>query len=679
MKMKPRTIDSVLLAVLAAALALTAAASPAAEKTSEVRAAEQRLYESVKLLASDELEGRGVGTAGIDRAADFIAEQFNDIGLKTDLFDGGPFQKFKMVVETSQGEPNRAILVGPKSPEHPAGQAIDLKLGEDFNPLAVGGSGKFDLSLVFVGYGITGKQEDYDDYDGINVEGKAVVVLRHEPQQDNPHSAFNGDRNSLHALYSRKLSNAYRHGAAAIVFCTDEFEIEKNVRRRAKRFEAAIDELTAAEAKFKQIDEPTLEAIEAHRVETAKLLDEIRDQDEKLRGEFDPLVGFREAQSADDAYRIPAVFCRRAALDPIVKAATGSSLAELERQIDEGPTPHSHELTGWRLKGEVTVSRREAEVKNVAAVLEGEGPHADETIIVGAHYDHLGLGGEGSLAPGSSEIHNGADDNASGIAAMIEIARRLKALPEPLPRRVLFLAFTGEERGLIGSAYYVQHPLVPLKDTVAMLNMDMVGRLNEEQLIVFGFNTAKQFDGLLDRLNESHSFKLTKKPGGDGPSDHASFYPHQIPVMHFFTGDHKDYHTPSDDVDKINLPGMRRVAELVGDTAIAIAKADERPRYQEVVSGRRGGGGDRPYFGSIPSFAGNEPGYKLSGVSAASPAKKAGLKAGDIIVRLGEDKIGNLEDFDGALRKYKAGDKVKVVVKRDDREQTFEVVLDPPK
>ena len=657
----------------------TAKSAQAAENASEARASEKRLYDSVKLLASDELEGRGVGTAGIDRAADYIAQQFQALGLKTDLFGGGPFQTFKMVVETSQGEPNRAALVGASSREHPAGQIIELKLGEDFNPLAVGGSGKFDLPLVFAGYGITGKQEDYDDYAGIDVEGKAVVVLRHEPQQDNPHSAFNGDRNSLHSYYSRKLSNAYRHGAAAIIFCTDECEIEKSVRRRAKRFETAIDELTAAEAKFKQINEPTLEAIEAHRVETAKLLDEIRDQDEKLRREFDPLVGFREAQSADDAYRIPALFCRRAVLDPIVKAATGSSLAELERQIDEGPKPHSQELTGWRLRGDVTVNRREAQVKNVAALLEGEGPHADETIIVGAHYDHLGLGGEGSLAPGSSEIHNGADDNASGTAALIEIARRLKELPEPLPRRVLFLAFTGEERGLIGSAYYVQHPLVPLKDTVAMLNMDMVGRLNEEQLIVFGFNTATQFDGLLDRLNERHGFKLTKKPGGDGPSDHASFYPQQIPVMHFFTGDHKDYHTPSDDIDKINLPGMRRVAELVGDTVVALAEADERPTYQEVASGRRGGGGDRPYFGSIPSFAGNEPGYKLSGVSAASPAKKAGLKAGDVIVRLGDDKIGNLEDFDGALRKYKAGDKVRVVVKRDDKEMAFEVVLDPPR
>lgn len=651
----------------------------AAENRDDARAAELRLFHSVKLLASDELEGRGVGTAGLDRAADYIAEQFKAIGLKTNLFDGGPFQTFKMVVETAQGEPNRATLIGPMSGQHPAGQTIELKLGEDFNPLAVGGSGKFDLPLVFAGYGITGSKEDYDDYADIDVEGKAVVVLRHEPQQDNPHSAFSGERNSLHALYSRKLSNAYRHGAAAIIFCTDEFEIEKNVRRRAKRFEAAIDELTEAETKFKQIEEPTLEAIEAHRVETGKLLDEIRDQDERLRGEFDPLVGFRDAQSADDAYRIPALFCRRAVLDPIVKATTGSSLAELERQIDEGPTSHSHELKGWRLRGEVTVNRREAAVKNVAGMLEGKGPHAEETIIVGAHYDHLGLGGDGSLAPGSSQIHNGADDNASGTAALIEIARRLKALPEPLPRRVLFLAFTGEERGLLGSAYYVQHPLVPLKDTVAMLNMDMVGRLNDEQLIVFGFNTAKQFEGLLDRLNERQGFKLTKKSGGDGPSDHASFYPQQIPVMHFFTGDHKDYHTPSDDVEKINLPGMRRVADLVGDAVIAVAEADERPTYQEVASARRGGGGDRPYFGSIPSFAGNEPGYKLSGVSAGSPAKKAGLHAGDIIVRLGEDKIGNLEDFDGALRKFKAGDKVKVAVKRGDKELTFEVVLDPPR
>lgn len=645
---------------------------------------EQRLYESVKFLASDELEGRGVGSKGIDQAADYIAQQFTALGLKTDLFDGTPFQKFPMVVETVQGEPNRAAFIAPADtkPEASAssdGRRTELKLGEDFNPLALGGSGTFDAPLVFAGYGITGPKEAYDDYEGLDVEGKVVIVMRHEPRQSDPHSAFNGDKPSLHAYYSRKLSNAYRHGAAAIVFCTDEFEIEKNVRQRAARWQAAIDELTTAEAEFKKTERPTLEQIEAHRLRVGQLIDDIRARGERLRTEFDPLIAFSDARSSDSGNRIPALFCRRAALDPIIQAATGSSLAEWERRIDEGPKPVSRELAGWRLQGQVTVVRREAEVRNVAAVLEGHGPLADETVVVGAHYDHLGLGGEGSLAPGASEIHNGADDNASGTAALIEVARRLAARGQKSSRRILFLAFTGEERGLIGSQYYVAHPLFPLEDTVAMLNMDMVGRLDDDQLTIFGTGTASDFDALIDRLAEEYDFKLTKKPAGDGPSDHASFYPQHVPVMHFFTGNHKDYHTPSDDYDKINPAGMRRVAWLVADAAAALAETDSRPTYVEVASGFKGGGGDRPYFGSIPSFAGNEPGYKLSGVSPGSPAKKAGLEGGDIIVKLGDDKIGNLEDFDGALRKYKAGDKVPVMVKRGGDELTVEVVLDPPK
>ncbi|OYV80382.1 MAG: aminopeptidase, partial [Planctomycetia bacterium 21-64-5] len=317
--------------------------------------------------------------------------------------------------------------------------------------------------------------------------------------------------------------------------------------------------------------------------------------------------------------------------------------------------------------------------KNVVAVLEGEGPHADETIVVGAHYDHLGMGGEGSLAAGVQEVHNGADDNASGTAALIEVARRLASRTEKLPRRVVFLAFTGEERGLIGSARYCRDPLVPLDKTVAMLNMDMVGRLADDKLIVQGVDTATEFGPVIDHLADRYGLKVTKQPGGFGPSDHSSFYPHKVPVMHFFTGTHSDYHRPSDDYEKINLPGMRRVAEMVADTVVELAELGERPHYQAAKSKPQFRGGDRPYFGSIPDFGSDEPGYHLGGVSPDSPADKGGLKAGDAIVKLGEYKIGNLEDFDGALRKFKAGDKVSLIVNRDGKPVTLEVVLDPPR
>lgn len=657
-------------------LSLFVSASPAAEKATDARATEERLYEAVKFLAADEREGRGVGTKGLDQAADFIAGQFAEIGLKTSLFDGGPFQKFNMVVATEQGQPNRLAFVHGDQADV---QTVELKPGEQFNPLAIGGSGKFDLPLVFAGYGITAPDEKYDDYAGINVEGKAVLLLRHEPDQANPHSVFNGTDHSVYAPFTRKVSNAYQHGAAAVVIINDEFDIKKNIERRMKRWQTAVDELTASQAKFKEIENPTPEQVEEQRRQVEKLLKEIGSQSDKLLGEYDPLLPFYGAGLGDEAHKIPVVFCRRSAIEPMVKAALGKTLSELEKQIDNGPAPASAELPEWRLTGETTINRREAEVKNVVAVLEGEGPYADETIVVGAHYDHLGLGGDGSLASGVKEVHNGADDNASGTAALIEIARRLATRGEKLSRRVVFLAFTGEERGLIGSARYCRNPLIPLDKTVAMLNMDMVGRLADDKLIIQGVDTASEFGPLIDDLASRYELKITKQPGGFGPSDHSSFYPHKVPVMHFFTGTHGDYHRPSDDYDKINLPGMRRVAELVSDTVVELAELGERPHYQASKSKPQSRGGDRPYFGSIPDFASDEPGYHLGGVATDSPAEKGGLQKGDAIVKLGDYKIGNLEDFDGALRKYKGGDKVPVIVKRDGQEVKLEVVLDPPK
>ncbi|MCA9248401.1 MAG: M28 family peptidase, partial [Planctomycetales bacterium] len=249
-------------------------------------------------------------------------------------------------------------------------------------------------------------------------------------------------------------------------------------------------------------------------------------------------------------------------------------------------------------------------------------------------------------------------------------------------RRIVFIAFTGEERGLLGSAHYAKHPLFPLEETVAMLNMDMVGRLTDNKLIVNGSKTANEFEPWLNELNEARgdaSLHLILKPEGFGPSDHATFYGKKIPVLHFFTGSHKDYHKPSDDADKLNISGMRRIGELVAAMALKIDAAHEAPEYQEVESKVAIRGGNRPYLGSIPDFSSEEEGYALAGVAKDGPADRAGLKAGDVIIKMGDFKIGGLEDIDGALRKFKAGDKVKFTVKRGDEVLALDVILDPPK
>jgi hypothetical protein len=315
----------------------------------------------------------------------------------------------------------------------------------------------------------------------------------------------------------------------------------------------------------------------------------------------------------------------------------------------------------------------------VIAVLEGEGPLADETIIIGAHYDHLGFGGPGSLAPWTTDVHNGADDNASGTSALLEIARQLSSLDHKLPRRVVFMAFTGEERGLIGSDHYVKNPRFPLSKTVAMLNFDMVGRLTDNKLILQGVDTATEFESLVDGLNKTYDFKLTKKPGGYGPSDHASFYPKKIPVIHLFTDLHKDYHRPSDDFETLNIEGMKRVVEFATDFALAIADMPQRPSYIEQERPKVARGGKWPYFGSVPDYGSAAKGLELKDVAKDGPAAKAGLKGGDIIVKFDDLKIGGIEDFAAALSQSKAGEIVKVIAKRGEKLEEFEVLLDKPR
>jgi hypothetical protein len=664
--------------LLAATVLFGSPPLPAADDASAV---ENRLSTAAKFLASDELEGRGVGTKGLDRAADFIATQFREIGLRTDLYAGSPFQSFTMTTGASLGPKNALAIVGPASPSGEP-QRIELKLGEQFNPLAVGGSGKFDLPLVFAGYGITSKDDHYDDYAGVDVKDKAVILLRHEPQQANPHSAFDGTKNSQYAAFKRKISNAYEHGAAAVILCTDNFDVQKTVDVLRKRWRVAVEEIAAENAKFQALEKPSTDDWARHETEIARSAADLQKYADQVQTAQDPLLDFEGAgPDASEGRNFPVLYVRRSSIAQLIQAALGKSLAAIEAEIDHGPTPQSKELTGWRAVGETSVVRQEAEVKNVVGVLEGEGPLADQTIVIGAHYDHLGWGGSGSAAPGVKEIHNGADDNGSGTTVLIELARQLASRGQKLPRRVVFVAFTGEERGLIGSARYVKSPLFPIDSTVAMLNLDMVGRLENEKLIVHGTGTAGEFDALVDRFGKQLGFEITKKPSGFGPSDHSSFYAAKVPVLFFFTGSHKDYHRPSDDVEKLNVSGMRRVSELVGQIAVALAEAPARPTYLEAKGGGEslGGGGDRPYFGSIPDFAQDEPGYALAGVTKGGPAERGGLKAGDIILRLGESKIGNLEDFDSALRKFKAGDKVPVVARRNGQEVKLEVLLDPPR
>ena len=364
----------------------------------------------------------------------------------------------------------------------------------------------------------------------------------------------------------------------------------------------------------------------------------------------DRLTKLAYDNSAGDA-GLPVIVISRQAVDRFLKASD-LSLSQLEQSVNSRALSGDVSLT-------TDIVRNETPAYNVAGMLEGSDPLLkNEVIVIGAHYDHLGRGGEGSgsLAPRAGEIHHGADDNASGTAGVLELARLFTA-QKPRPKRtIVFMAFAGEEEGLLGSNYYVNHPLLPLANTVAMINMDMIGRMKDRRLIIGGVGTAKEWRDVMSADAEK-SFQLTLNEDGFGPSDHSSFYAKQIPVLFFWTGTHNDYHKPSDTFDKINYDDEARILEMVARIVNRLDAADKRLTYTTAKSDPAPRStGFRVYLGTIPNYADTNDGLLLDGVRDDSPAAKAGLKAGDRIVKIGSHDIRNVYDYTAALGEMKAGE-----------------------
>jgi hypothetical protein len=653
-----------------------------AEKESDPLSSQQRLTNSVKYLSSDELEGRGPGTDGINKAADYIADHFRQLGLKTDSYDGTPFQKFEITTDIKLGKPsnNRLQLTGP-SDDNKTTEATDLTLGFDFNPLAIGASGECQGDLIFVGYGIQAPDLDYDEYANLDVKGKVVVLLRKEPRQSDADSPFDGAKSSRHATFRSKISQAFQHGASAVIMVNDTTESAKHLSGLKHALSQYAGQLAAEQQAFSKKANPTQDDLTKHNQTLAQISSNITDTASELNGDGDAILSFDGAGNNTTRKSMPVFFVRRAAIDPMIQQAFGKTLTEIETEIDASLKPIVGPITNWTAKGEASLLQTKTEVKNVVGILEGVGDLKDETIVVGAHYDHLGYGGRGSLAPWTKEIHNGADDNSSGTSVLLEIAQQLGSRETASRRRIVFIAFSAEERGLIGSDRYVKEPLIALNKTIAMVNLDMVGRLTDNKLIITGTGTSDVWEPLLDKLNQNSKFEITRKPEGVGPSDHQSFYLKDIPVLHLFTGLHEFYHRPSDDFKTINFEGMDRITALTTEIIVSIAQADERPNFKKAEKKRNveNTGGDRPYFGSIPDYSDNIDGLPLTGVAKNGPAEKAGIKPKDVVVELGKYKIGGIEDFDNALRKFKANDKVPVKVLRAGKELTLTITLGSPR
>ena len=564
-----------------------------------------RYQATVKKLASPEMKGRGTGSPELENAARYLATQFEKIGIPP--ADGkNYYQRFNVTTNARLGDRNFLTwtLDG-------AGSSNALKPAADFQPFNFSGNGTVSGEVVFAGYGITAPEYNYDDYAGIDVKDKIVLLLRHEPQEFEEKSVFAGKAYTRHAQIDYKASNARLHGAKAVLFVND------------------VSNHTDPDALDK----------------------------------FSRIVGPGGAT-------LPFVQVTGAVADQWLKTAN-TTFKDWIANVDHLLKPNSLPLPGLTVKLSASVERETRQVPNVCAYLKGE---TDEYIILGAHYDHLGMGEFSSMAPSQAgkAVHHGADDNASGTAGLIELAHYFKAQPR-LKRGILFLAFSGEELGLLGSNHYVGTPVLPLDKAVAMINMDMIGRINEGRVFVGGAGTGTTLTALIEEARKTTDLKLDlSEQGGYGSSDHMSFNIKQVPVLFFFSGLHPDYHKPSDTWDKINHVQAAQLLSVVGDISLKLINNGDRPQYVRLAEpGSRGiatasaSSGYGPYFGSVPDMGQSEGGAKLSDVRDGSPAQKAGLKGGDTIYEFGGKPVGNLMDFTVVLRSFKPGDEVTVKWRRN--------------
>ncbi len=597
------------LGCLLLACTLLAATTPASVGTADPT----RYLTDVKTLAAPNMEGRGPGTQGLARASQYIEHRYKSLGLRPAGTEGY-LQPFTITTGAKLKSDNSLNVVD-------GDKKWLLMIGQTFEPISFSSSGTFSGAMVFAGYGITADEFQYDDYAGLDVKDKIVVVLRYEPESFAEKAGHQGL--TRHSQLITKAINARNHGAKALILLNGKLP----------------------------------------------------------QGEEDLLMRFGGISGPEDAGLL-LLQVKNGVAESWFQAA-GKSLADVQQEIDHTGKPASFAFPdALQVEGKIDIEQTHAGVDNVLAYLPGK---TDEYIIIGAHYDHLGRGDSNSLAPSQiGQIHPGADDNASGTAGVLELARLFAPLKGKLDRGILFMSFSGEELGLLGSQYWVKHPTLPLDKCVTMINMDMIGRIRDNKVFIGGVGTGSTFKPILEAAEKQTSFKIEYSPGGYSASDHTSFVAQKIPVLFFFSGLHADYHKPSDTADKINAPSAALLLNMVADVALELANASQRPEFVTVaedkpIGGVSGGGGYGPYFGSIPDFGEVKDGVRFSDVRSGSPAAKAGLKAGDILVQYDDKPIHNLYDFTDALRRSKVGQVVEVKVLRDGQPLTVSVKLEQRK
>lgn len=573
------------------------------DATEDVSAADLRVH--VEWLASDELEGRGTGTLSIDLAAEYIAREFLRYGMQPAGDDGTFFQTFEVVTG--------AHSTGNTLAWQAEGSSVTLDSTE-FMPYAFSASGSFSGMPVYAGYGIVANGEDIDDYAGLDVEGRVVIVRSGFPDNTNPHGSV-----PVLASARGKEVTAREKGATALLVIMEEGKSLGGLKYDGSpsRTGIPVARITAAAAQ-KLLTAAGLEA--------------------KIEGEF--------------------------------------KKGPADRGVDPEGVP-LHASSSMEVQGRFNVELVRKKTRNVVALLPGSNSDVSTgTFVIGGHYDHLGWGGHGSLYRGEIPmIHNGADDNASGTAGVMELAQYFAS--NPTRHSLLFMAFSGEEMGLLGSGHWVHEPTIDLSRVRAMYNLDMIGRLpsDSRRLNVQGVGTSPVWKDMVQEHNDTENFDLALIDDGHGSSDHSSFYSKDIPVLFFFTGLHTDYHRPSDDAHKLDFQGQEDVVRYIAEIVRASDALEDIPFTRVKKTGKQKVSRFNVYVGTIPDY-GYTDGFKITGTSPGSPAENAGMQDGDILLRFGTTEISSIYDYMTALSRHKPQEEVPVVIRRGEEEVTLTVKLE---
>jgi len=552
------------------------------------------LQKQIGFLASDSLKGRKPGTPEDAVAAAYIRDCFSQAGLKL-LCDKG-FQKFEIVTDVVAGK-NNAISID--------GFSAQPKV--DFTPLSFSAAATTSAKAVFAGYGFDLDLDSlkWNDYKGLDVKGKWVIILRGDPEPDKANSAF-----LAYGQERGKVLTAKDKGAVGVLLVSPS-DIERS----------------------------------------------------------DVIMHMQYDKSPSDA-GLPVFSITRALADKLL-ASMNYTIASLETEIKGNHKPVSFYIEPT-VTATADVVKTRVTAQNVVGMIEGsDSVLKNEYVVIGGHFDHLGMGGEGSgsRAPGETAIHNGADDNASGTAGVIELAQKMGANRSKLKRSVVFVAFTGEEMGLLGSKEFVSKPPIDLKKVNAMINLDMVGKLNPETntIVIGGTGTSVESDSILKTLETGRSFKSTHSADGYGASDHSSFYSENIPVFFFFTGVHDDYHTPADDAGKINYTGEVAVLDMAYDLANVLVDG-KRLSFREsgAKQAPRYGRNMKVTLGIVPDMVSNDNnGLRVDGVRKGGPAERSGIIKGDRVISIENQPVTNIYDYMARLGKLKPGQVASVEIIRD--------------